>query len=151
MARATDSLLAVLEELRELSRGIHPAVLSEGGLPPALKALARRSPVPVEVDVDVPRRLPEPIEVAAYYVASEALANTAKHAFASFAHISVRACDGLLCLSARDDGVGGAALGRGSGLVGLTDRVRALGGTLTLYSPHGRGTTLHACLPLTQS
>ncbi|MEV8558397.1 HAMP domain-containing protein [Streptomyces sp. NPDC051917] len=148
--RVTDSLLAALDDLRELSRGIHPAVLSQGGLPPALRALARRSLVPVELDVDVPQRLPEPIEVAAYYVVSEALANTAKHALASYAHISARACGDALCLAVHDDGVGGAVLGQGSGLVGLTDRIGALGGTLTVHSPNGQGTTLHARLPLTR-
>lgn len=147
MARLTESLIGASDELRELSRGIHPAVLSQGGLKPALKALARRSPLPVDLHVDV-ARLPEPLEVAAYYVVSEALANTAKHALASHAHVRVRACaDEILCLCVHDDGVGGATLGRGSGLVGLTDRVRALGGTLTLHSPAGQGTTLQVCFP----
>ncbi|MET8783835.1 HAMP domain-containing protein [Streptomyces sp. NPDC004589] len=151
MSRAAERLVGVLDDLRELSHGIHPAVLSKGGLPPALRALARRSPVPVELDVQVPQRLPERIEVAAYYVASEALANTAKHAQASYARVSARADDDVLYLSVHDDGVGGAALGRGSGLVGLTDRIRALGGTLTLRSPERQGTTVQACLPLTEA
>jgi signal transduction histidine kinase len=150
VVRVTESLLAALDDLRELSRGIHPAVLSEGGLPPALRALARRSLVPVELDVDVPQRLPEPVEVAAYYVVSEALANTAKHALASYVHISAQAGDDILYLCVHDDGVGGAALGRGSGLVGLTDRIGALGGVLCVHSPNGHGTTLRARLPLTQ-
>ncbi|REE66261.1 signal transduction histidine kinase [Streptomyces sp. 3212.3] len=149
-ARAADELVGVLDGLRELSHGIHPAVLSKGGLPPALRALARRSPVPVELDVDVPRRLSEPIEVAAYYVVSEALTNTAKHAHASYAHVTARARGDVLYLAVHDDGVGGAALGHGSGLVGLTDRIRALGGILTLHSPDGQGSTLRACLPLTE-
>ncbi|WP_258055845.1 HAMP domain-containing protein [Streptomyces sp. Ru62] len=148
VARVSTTLLAALDELRELSRGIHPAVLSEGGLPPALRALARRSLVPVELDVHVPRRLPEPVEVAAYYVVSEALANTAKHALASYVRVSVHARDDVLCLSVHDDGVGGAVLGQGSGLVGLADRVGALDGTLTLHSPSGHGTTVQARLPL---
>ncbi|WP_229887302.1 sensor histidine kinase [Streptomyces olivaceoviridis] len=148
VARLTETLPAALDELRELSRGIHPAILSEGGLPPALRALARRTLLPVELDVDVPRRLPEPVEVAAYYVVSEALANTTKHAFASSVRISAHARDDALRLSVHDDGVGGAVAGRGSGLVGLTDRVEALGGTLTLDSPSGHGTTLEARLPL---
>ena len=148
LARVADGLTGALEDLRELSRGIHPAVLSEGGLAPALKALARRSAIPVELEVDVPSRLPEPVEVAAYYVVSEALANTAKHAHASVARVEVRAGDGHLQLSVRDDGAGGAAAGRGSGLVGLTDRVQALGGTITIHSPAGQGTRIQIDLPV---
>jgi signal transduction histidine kinase len=148
LARVADGLTGALEDLRELSRGIHPAVLSEGGLGPALKALARRSAIPVELDLHVPTRLPEPAEVAAYYVVSEALANTAKHARASVARVEVQAGDGRLLLSVRDDGVGGAATGRGSGLVGLTDRVEALGGTITVHSPIGQGTRLEVDLPI---
>jgi signal transduction histidine kinase len=148
LARVADGLTGALEDLRELSRGIHPAVLSEGGLAPALKALARRSAVPVELEVEVPARLAEPVEVAAYYVVSEALANTAKHANASVIHVRVQAGDDRLQLSVRDDGVGGATLGRGSGLVGLTDRVQALGGTITIHSPAGQGTRLQIDLPV---
>jgi signal transduction histidine kinase len=148
LAGIADGLADALEELRELSRGIHPAILSEGGLGPALKALARRSPVPVELAVDTPERLPEPVEVAAYYVISEALANAAKHAQASATWVEAQARDGNLHLSVRDDGVGGAAPGRGSGLVGLADRVEALGGAITLDSPAGRGTTLLIDLPI---
>ncbi|MER6532285.1 HAMP domain-containing protein [Streptomyces sp. 900105755] len=148
ISRAADSLKGVLDDLHELSRGIHPAVLTHGGLAAALRALARRSPVPVELDVDVPRGLPEPVEVAAYYVVSEALTNTSKHAHASCVHVCARTCQGVLRLSVRDDGVGGADTGTGSGLVGLTDRVRALGGMFDLHSPKGRGTTLRAHLPL---
>jgi signal transduction histidine kinase len=143
-----DGLAGALDDLRELTRGIHPAILSEGGLRPALKALARRSVVPVELDVDVQTRLPEPVEVAAYYVVSEALANTAKHAQASVAWVEVRADDGSLHLSVRDDGVGGATPGPGSGLIGLTDRVEALGGTIALHSPAGNGTSLQVDLPI---
>jgi signal transduction histidine kinase len=137
-----------VEELRELSRGIHPAILSEGGLGPALKALARRSAVPVELDVPLRARLPEPVEVAAYYVVSEALANAAKHANASVIQVAVHTADGRLRLSVRDDGVGGAGMGRGSGLIGLVDRVQALGGTITVDSPAGQGTCLLVDLPL---
>jgi signal transduction histidine kinase len=148
LARVADGLTGALEDLRELSRGIHPAVLSEGGLAPALKALARRSAVPVELEVEVPARLAEPVEVAAYYVVSEALANTAKYANASVIHVRVQAGDDRLQLSVRDDGVGGATPGRGSGLVGLTDRVQALGGTITIHSPAGQGTRLQIDLPV---
>jgi signal transduction histidine kinase len=148
LAGVADGLAGALDDLRELTRGIHPAILSEGGLRPALKALARRSVVPVELDVDVRTRLPEPVEVAAYYVVSEALANAAKHANASVAYVDVRADDGGLHLSVRDDGVGGATPGSGSGLIGLTDRVEALGGTITLDSPVGHGTRLQVNLPI---
>jgi signal transduction histidine kinase len=148
LARIAEGLAGALEELRELSRGIHPAILSEGGLGPALKALARRSAVPVELEVDVEARLPEAVEVAAYYVVSEALANAAKHAHASVAHVGAQARDGLLHLSVRDDGVGGAAPGGGSGLVGLADRVEALGGTIRVRSPAGQGTRLQIDLPI---
>jgi signal transduction histidine kinase len=148
LARVADGLTGALEDLRELSRGIHPAVLSEGGLAPALKALARRSAVPVELEVEVPARLAEPVEVAAYYVVSETLANTAKHAHASVIHVRVQAGDDRLQLSVRDDGVGGATPGRGSGLVGLTDRVHSLGGTITIHSPAGQGTRLQIDLPV---
>jgi signal transduction histidine kinase len=147
LAEIADGLTETLEDLRELSRGIHPAILSEGGLSPALKALARRSAVPVELDIDVQERLPEPIEVAAYYVASEALANTAKHARASVAHVELRPRNGRLHLLVRDDGVGGA-MADGSGLVGLTDRVEALGGTILIDSPPGQGTKLEVDLPI---
>jgi signal transduction histidine kinase len=148
LGRVADGLTGALDELRELSRGIHPAILSEGGLAPALKSLARRSAVPVELELDVPGRLPEPVEVAAYYVVSEALANAAKHAQASVAHVHAQARDGRLRLSVRDDGVGGAEPGGGSGLVGLADRVDALGGTIRVRSPVGQGTTLRIDLPI---
>ena len=148
LARIADGLAGALEELRELSRGIHPAILSEGGLGPALKALARRSAVPVELEVDVQGRLPERVEVAAYYVVSEALANAAKHAHASVAQVEAQARDGLLHLSVRDDGVGGATPGGGSGLLGLADRVEALGGTVRVHSPAGQGTRLQIDLPI---
>jgi signal transduction histidine kinase len=148
LARIAEGLAGALEDLRELSRGIHPAILSEGGLGPALKALARRSTLPVELEVQVPTRLPEPIEVAAYYVISEALTNATKHAHASVAQVQVQTNDGHLQLSVRDDGIGDAAPRRGSGLIGMTDRVAALGGTITLDSPTGQGTTLDVTLPI---
>jgi signal transduction histidine kinase len=131
-----------------LSRGIHPASLSEGGLRPALTALARRSAVPVELDVDVPARLPEPVEVAAFYVVSEALTNVAKHARAASAHVELRVSTDELHLSVRDDGVGGAVPRPGSGLIGLIDRVEALGGTISVTSWTGQGTALAADLPV---
>jgi signal transduction histidine kinase/CHASE3 domain sensor protein len=136
-----------LNELRETSRGIHPAALSEGGLGPALKALARRCAVPVEVDLVLEARLPGPVEVAAYYVLSEALTNVAKHSRASLAHVGVAAHDRRLHLLVSDDGVGGADPALGSGLIGLTDRVQALGGTMTVHSPTGEGTMLQIDLP----
>jgi signal transduction histidine kinase len=148
LGRTADGLAAALDELRELSHGIHPAILSEGGLAPALNALTRRSSIPAELDADVPTRLPEPVEVAAYYVVSEALTNATKHAEASIVHIEAHLRDGRLRLAVRDDGVGGAARESGSGLIGLTDRVEALGGTLSITSPPGQGTTLVADLPI---
>jgi signal transduction histidine kinase len=147
LSKVVEGLGGVLDELREISRGIHPAILSEGGLAPALKALARRSRVPVRLDLKLDCRLDDRLEVAAYYVASEALANAAKHANASVVELHVHSSDDLLTLSVRDDGVGGADPGRGSGLVGLTDRVEALGGTISVVSPAGDGTSLQVRLP----
>jgi signal transduction histidine kinase len=151
LARFADGLTDALDEVRELARGIHPAILSEGGLRPALKALARRSAVPVELEVDVETQLPERVEVASYFVVSEALANAAKHARASVAHVSVVTAGSLLQVSIRDDGLGGADPARGSGLIGLIDRVQALGGTLTVLSPPGQGTTVRVELPIGNS
>jgi signal transduction histidine kinase len=148
LARVADGLTDALDEVRELARGIHPAILSEGGLAPALKALARRSAVPVELEVDIGGRLPEGVEVASHFVVSEALANATKHARASVAHVSVVTASSLLQVSIRDDGLGGADPARGSGLIGLTDRVQALGGTLTVLSPPGQGTTVRVELPI---
>lgn len=148
MSRVAEGLDGALEDLREISRGIHPAILSQGGLVPAIKALARRSTVPVELDLHAEARLPERVEVAAYYVVSEALANATKHAGASAARIDLEARDNVLHLSVRDDGIGGADLARGSGLIGLTDRVEALGGTIAIASPIGKGTTMVVELPL---
>src|SRR6266567_2751816 len=147
-SRMADGLAGALEELQEIARGIHPAILTQGGLAAALKTLARRSAVPVELEMRAETRLPEPVEVAAYYVVSEALTNTAKHAHASAVHVVVEARDGVLGLSIRDDGRGGADPARGSGLIGLTDRVDALGGTIEVASPVGQGTTLLIRLPI---
>jgi signal transduction histidine kinase len=137
----------ILEDLRELIHGIHPAVLSDGGLSPALKGLARRAPLPVKVHVRIPRRPPERIEVAVYYIVAEALTNVAKHAQAAEVVVDVEATDGVVRVSVSDDGVGGAEPSRGSGLLGLRDRVDALGGTMTLRSPPS-GTSLLVELPI---
>ena len=141
-------LSSTLDELREFARGIHPATLARGGLAPALNTLARRSPVRVALDMRLPERLPEHIEVTAYYVASEALANAAKHARASVVHVRVDMAGGVLRLDVRDDGVGGADPARGSGLIGLRDRVEATGGSFRLESRHGEGTRLLIELPV---
>jgi signal transduction histidine kinase len=143
-------LTGVLEELRTLASGLHPAAVSEGGLAPALRTLARRSPVPVVLDVRLPERVAESVEVAAYYFVAETLTNTTKHAEASRIDVTVELHDGSLWVSVRDDGVGGADPARGSGLVGLTDRIEVFGGTMKLDSPSGGGTTLVAQLPLTE-
>jgi signal transduction histidine kinase len=142
IGRVTDELTAATEELRELARGIHPAILSEGGLGPALRTLARRAAIPVELDIRTDTRPADPIEVAAYYLVSEALTNTTKHARASYAHVAVEERDGLLHLSIRDDGAGGADPAGGSGLVGLRDRVQALGGAIEVTSRPGAGTLI---------
>jgi signal transduction histidine kinase len=135
-------LTAVLDELQEMSRGIHPAILSTAGLPSALRALGRRSVIPVNVQVRIDRRLPEPIEVGAYYVVAETLTNAAKHAQASFVEIDAEASDGTLRIRVHDDGVGGADSQRGTGLIGLKDRIEGLNGTFSLHSPSGGGTTV---------
>jgi signal transduction histidine kinase len=149
LERVTAGLTGALEELREYARGIHPAVLAQHGLGFALKMLARRCPIPVDLDMQTDERLPELVEVAAYYVISEALTNAAKHADAPRAAVHVEDVTGVLRVSVRDDGRGGACFGGGTGLVGLKDRVEALGGRLSLHSPPGAGTTLRAELPLT--
>ena len=142
-----DGLFTALDELREISYGIHPGVLSEAGLGPALEALARRSAVPVELDLNLGSPLDQQVEVAAYYTTSEALANTAKHAQATVIDLRVQGDDSALTLSIRDDGIGGANPSRGSGITGLKDRVEALGGTISVLSRPGHGTTLHVRLP----
>ena len=150
LARLREGLAGALEELQEIARGIHPAILTRGGLAPALRVLCQRSAVPVELDVRIATRLPEPVEVAAYYVVSEALTNVAKHARASAVGVTVDARADVLELSIRDDGRGGADPTRGSGLLGLTDRVDVLGGTIEVDSPRGVGTTLLVTLPIEQ-
>jgi PAS domain S-box-containing protein len=148
VSRVGTGLNDVLDDLRELSRGLHPAVLSEDGLTPALQSLALRSAVPVDLRVDLDgERFEEPVEVAAYYVASEALTNTAKHAHASGAEVTARRRDGWLELTVSDDGRGGADASSGSGLTGLVDRVEAIGGTIQIVSPQGAGTTVRVKLP----
>ena len=141
-------LTGVTEDLQEISRGIHPAILSKGGIGPALKALARRSAVPVTLELAIDRRLPDSVEVGAYYVVSEALTNAAKHSRASHVIVRGQAKDDVLALSISDDGIGGADFGKGSGLIGLRDRVEALGGRLRIASPVGGGTSLDATVPL---
>jgi predicted ATPase/signal transduction histidine kinase len=148
LAEASDAV----EELREIGRGIHPAILAEGGLRPALNALARRSPVRVDLQVrNVGERLPEPVEVSAYYVVAEALTNVAKYARASAVTVEMEIAGNVVGIAVRDDGAGGADFSRGTGLAGLKDRVEALGGRLFLDSPHGTGTTLRVELPLTDA
>ncbi|GAA2580563.1 hypothetical protein GCM10010399_07890 [Dactylosporangium fulvum] len=148
LSQVVDDLTGVLHDLQELSRGIHPAILSKGGLGPAVKALARRSPTPVDLTLAVDRRLPEPVEVGAYYVVSEALTNTAKHANASLVRINLEAGDTCLRISVRDNGIGGASTDSGSGLIGLRDRVATLGGRLDIVSPTGHGTALLVEIPI---
>ena len=148
LAKGSDELALSLEELRELARGIHPAILTDRGLTPALEALATRATLPVEVNGLPPERLPEAIEAAAFYVVSESLTNIAKYASASRARVELARDDGLLVVEVSDDGVGGADVGKGSGLRGLADRVEALGGRLRVSSEPGQGTTVRAELPL---
>jgi len=146
---ARDEARLALEELRELARGIHPAILTDRGLGPALEALASRAPLPVEL-ADVPaERLPPPVEGAAYFVVAEALANVAKYAAASHAEVIVQRVNGHAVVEVRDDGVGGADPEAGTGLRGLEDRLSALDGRLAVFSPSGRGTTIRAEIPCT--
>jgi signal transduction histidine kinase len=147
LSETADGLAGALGELQEIARGIHPAILTDGGLTRALRTLARRSAIPVELDIRTEARPPGPVEVAAYYVVSEALTNAVKHAGASVVRVGVEVRDGVLELSVCDDGCGGADAARGSGLTGLADRVDALGGTIDVASPAGRGTTLRVRLP----
>jgi signal transduction histidine kinase len=146
LTQVADGLMGALRDVREISRGIHPAMLAERGLGSALKALARRSPVPVNLTVRVTDRLADHVELGAYYIVSEALANIAKHANAETMTVSVEASRGVLSLSVRDDGIGGANP-NGSGLTGLRERAEALGGSLSLTSPPGRGTSIDVRLP----
>jgi PAS domain S-box-containing protein len=148
LAETADGMNEVLDEVLEISRGIHPAILTTGGLGPALRTLARRASIPVELDLGIDDRLPRPIEVAAYFVASEALTNAAKHANASFVEVILVPGDQMIELTIRDDGIGGADPLRGSGLVGLRDRVEALGGSIVIVSPAGGGTTVSVKIPI---
>jgi signal transduction histidine kinase len=149
LSEAISDLLEVSHELQEISRGIHPAILSQGGLAPALDTLAIRSPVPVDLDLAINQPLSDLVEVAAYYVVAEALTNAAKHAHASQVTVSAKTHDHTLILSIDDDGIGGADSGKqGSGLIGLKDRVEVLGGQMHISSPPGSGTFLNVTIPL---
>jgi signal transduction histidine kinase len=148
LARASNAVTAALDEVREISRGIHPAIVSKGGLEPALRALSRRSPTPVVLELSIAGRFAERVEVTGYYVVAELLTNAAKHARASVVCVSVEQLHGRLRLSVRDDGVGGADPAGGSGLVGLRDRVEAMQGTMVVESPAGAGTAVLVSLPL---
>jgi PAS domain S-box-containing protein len=148
LSEIADGLNSALEELRELSRGLHPTIISSGGLAPALRSLARRSVVPVALDLGDVGRLPEAVEVGAYYVVAEALTNAARHAQASEVRVTVDVDQAWIVLTVRDDGVGGADPSRGSGLIGLRDRVEALGGALVVHSEPGAGTALSAQVPV---
>jgi PAS domain S-box-containing protein len=147
LAGAGRELGLALDDLRELARGLHPAVLSDRGLGPAVETLTGRAPLPVEVTAMPEERLPEPVEAGAYYLIAEALTNVAKYANASTVRVAVSAADGRLAVEVSDDGIGGADPASGSGLRGLADRVETLGGTLTVTSPAGAGTTLRAEIP----
>jgi signal transduction histidine kinase len=148
IGRIAGELGGAVEDLREIARGIHPAILSEGGLGPALHTLARRAAITVELEAAAITRLPEPVEVVAYYTVSEALTNATKHAHASVVSVVAREQDDRLHLTVRDDGAGGADPARGSGLIGLRDRVEALGGSFEFSSPPGQGTLIGVQLPL---
>jgi signal transduction histidine kinase len=148
ITEVAEGLIAVIDDLREISHGIHPAILSRSGLQPALRALGRRSAVPVDMNVRIDDRLPEQVEVGAYYVVSEMLTNAAKHARASVVAVDAETSDGTLRVCVRDDGVGGADPLRGSGLVGLKDRIEALGDVFSIHSPDGGGTTVCCELPV---
>jgi signal transduction histidine kinase len=147
LGEAGDELGNALSELRELAQGIHPAVLTAQGLRPALTVLADRAPVPVRVTRVPKERLPEPVEVAVYYFVAEATTNVAKYAQATQTTVTVEASAGVATVAVADDGIGGAELRNGTGLVGLTDRIEALGGQLHIDSPRGRGTRLSAEIP----
>ncbi|MEV8514143.1 DUF4118 domain-containing protein [Dactylosporangium sp. NPDC051484] len=148
LSQVANGLNCAFQDLQEISRGIHPAILSKGGLGPAIKTLARRSPIPVDLTLSIDRQLPEQVAVGAYYIVSEAITNTAKHARATLVHIDVKADDATLELSIQDDGIGGAKTGKGSGLIGLQDRVETLGGHIDISSPAGHGTALVVRIPI---
>ena len=148
LAEVASDLTDVTTELQEISRGIHPAVLSKGGLAPALRALANRSAIPAKVAVAIEGPVPDPVEVGAYYIVAEALTNAAKHSHATEVIVSAHDEDANLYLSVTDNGIGGANAGKGSGLVGLNDRVEALGGKMTITSIPGSGTSLNVTIPV---
>ncbi|MET7424393.1 DUF4118 domain-containing protein [Dactylosporangium sp. NPDC005555] len=148
LSRTTQRLNGVFACVQEVSRGIHPAIMSKGGLGPSIKSLARRSAIPVELHLNIDRRLPELAEVAAYYVVSEALSNAAKHARATVVHVDAEAEDAVFRLSIQDDGIGGACPGEESGLIGLQDRIEVLGGHMEVLSPVGHGTALLVKIPI---
>jgi signal transduction histidine kinase len=148
LAHTAQGLAEAATELQEISRGIHPSILSNGGIAPALETLARRSAIPVELTINANQRLADPVEVAAYYIVSEALTNAAKHAHASVVHVTLNVDDGIVGLCVRDNGDGGADPGQGSGLTGIRDRVEALGGTIEIASPTGAGTSLTVTIPI---
>jgi len=145
---AREELAAALQELRDLARGLHPAALTDHGLDVALESLAARATVPVSLEVSLPGRPARAVEVAAYYVISEALTNIAKYANADRARVSVSDHAGELLVEVSDDGVGGADPSRGSGLQGLADRVGALGGRLVISGARDGGTVVRARIPL---
>ena len=147
LSAVAGDLEAALVGLQETVRGIHPPILTQGGLEPAIRSLARRSPVPVELDVRLPVRLPHVIEGTAYYVVAEALANTVKHANATVAWVRAEIRAGHLLLSVRDDGIGGLDPRAGSGLIGLVDRVESTGGTIAVSGPAGGGASVRVDLP----
>jgi signal transduction histidine kinase len=144
LAQASAELRQAIDELRQLARGIHPAILTEEGLPAAVESLADRSSLPVRVVADFDARLPEPVEAVAYFVVSESLANVAKYAHASSARVELSRCNGSLRVEVLDDGIGGADAGRGSGLRGLADRVSAVRGSFRVETPPGGGTRVLA-------
>jgi PAS domain S-box-containing protein len=148
LTKAGDELALALEELRELARGLHPAVLTDRGLRAAVETLAGRAPVPVEISEILDERLPEPVEAAAYYLIAEALTNITKYAEASTVHVRVALSDATVLVEVSDDGIGGADPAGGSGLRGLVDRVESLEGTLEVVSPAGAGTSLRAEIPV---
>jgi signal transduction histidine kinase len=148
---ASDELTQALEELRDLARGLHPALLTECGLGPALEALASRAPLPVAVENEIEERLPEAVEAAVYYVVSESLTNVVKHAAASNVTVRTACAGGVAELEVADDGIGGASPNGGTGIRGLADRVEALGGSLRIESASGRGTRVSATIPLAES
>jgi signal transduction histidine kinase len=144
---ASDELGVALAELRELARGVYPPSLRERGLAGSLTALAERSALPIQLEIDLPHRPPPQVELAAYFICAEAVTNAAKHARASTLLMGVKGTDAELALHVTDNGIGGASAGADGGLLGLADRAAALGGSLTVTSPEGRGTTVAATLP----